>query len=79
MNTDVKEMDPMLQVAIINLIARVGIDATIAIMDGIKNAKTIDDAITALRSVQLKNWDTIKKGNDEAPSLFGGTVHGVVS
>lgn len=79
MNTDIKTMDPILQVAIINLIARVGIDATIAIMDGIKNAKTIDDAIEALQRVQLKSWETIKKGNDENPNLFGSSVHGTIS
>jgi len=40
------------QIALINLVTKVGIDSAIAIMDGIKNAKTIDDAINALKEAQ---------------------------
>lgn len=42
-------MTPELQVALLQLVARVGIDAAVAIMEGIKNATTVDEAIDALK------------------------------
>lgn len=44
-----------------NLIAKVGLDAAISIIGGIKNAKTIDDAIAALKATQAKTWEDFKK------------------
>jgi len=36
----------------LSLVAKVGIPAAISILDGIKNAKTVDEAITALQKAQ---------------------------
>ncbi len=41
-------MNEALQVAIFNMVASIGIDATVAVLKGMKNATTIDDAIAAL-------------------------------
>lgn len=53
-------MNPQLLIAIINLVTKVGIDAAIAIIDGLKNAATIDDAIAALNASKSKTWDDYK-------------------
>jgi hypothetical protein len=50
------------KVALINLVANVGLDAAISIADGIKNAKTIDDAINALKETQKLDWSKFKLG-----------------
>lgn len=50
------------QLALVNLITTVGLDTAIAVLDGIKNAKTADEAIEALRAVQKKTWEDYKKG-----------------
>jgi hypothetical protein len=55
-------MTPALQLAIYQMIASIGIDATVAIMNGIKNATTIDDAIAALQAAQKIGWKEAKEG-----------------
>ena len=47
-------MSETLLIAILNLTAKIGIDGTIAVIQGIKNAKTIDDAIAALEKAKTK-------------------------
>lgn len=49
------------QLAIINLIAEVGLDAAVSIIKGLKSAATIDDAIAALEATQKKTWEDYKK------------------
>lgn len=53
-------MSESMLIAIFNLIAKVGFDAAIAIMDGLKNVKNIDDAITALHLARSKTWEDYK-------------------
>lgn len=48
------------QVALVNLIAKVGLDAAIAIVENINKAATIDDAIAALQETQKKTWEDYK-------------------
>lgn len=55
-------MTPELQVAIFNMVVSIGIDATLAILNGMKNASTIDDAILALQSAQKVGWKEAKAG-----------------
>lgn len=62
-------MSPDLLVAIINLIARVGIDAAIYIMDGLKSANTIDEAIAALNTSRQKTWDDYKREAANPPAV----------
>lgn len=45
----------------LQLVAKVGTNAAISILDGIKNAKTIDDAIAALKESQKVEWSDFKK------------------
>lgn len=54
-------MSEQMIIMIGNLVAKVGLDAAISIIDGIKNAKTIDDAIAALKKTQAVTWDDFKK------------------
>ena len=53
-------MSPELQIAVFNLIAKVGLDSAVAIMQGMKNAATIDDAIKALQDAQTVGWSDAK-------------------
>lgn len=55
-------MSEALQIAIFNLVTRVGIDAAVAILSGMKNASTIDDAIKALQDAQKVGWKEAKAG-----------------
>ena len=57
-----KNDDQLWKVALINLVANVGLDAAISIADGIKNAKTIDDAIESLKATQQIDWAKFKAG-----------------
>jgi len=43
-------MSEALLVAILNAVGPVGVETTVAILKGMKNANTIDDAIAALES-----------------------------
>ena len=47
-------MSDALIIALINLIATVGLDAAISIINGLKSAATLDDAIQALKDTQAK-------------------------
>lgn len=49
-------MNPDLIIAIINLVTKVGFDAAIAVIDGLKNAATLEDAIAALQASKNKTW-----------------------
>lgn len=62
-------MNPAILVALINLIGKVGIDAAIYILDGLKNAKTIEEAIAALEESKQKTWEDYKReaANPVAP------------
>jgi len=51
------------QIALISLIAKVGLDAAIAIANNITSSATYDDAIAALKKTQEKTWQMYK---DEA-------------
>ena len=53
-------MSPELQIAVFNMIAKVGLDSAVAIMQGMKNAATIDDAIKALQDAQKVGWSDAK-------------------
>ena len=53
-------MSPELQIAVFNMIAKVGLDSAVAIMQGMKNATTIDDAIKALQDAQKIGWSDAK-------------------
>jgi hypothetical protein len=53
-------MSPELQIAVFNLIAKVGLDSAVAIMQGMKNAATIDDAIKACQDAQKAGWSDAK-------------------
>lgn len=48
------------QLAIIQLVATVGLDAAASILKGMKNASTIDDAIKALEDAQKITWAQAK-------------------
>ena len=48
------------KLALINLIARLGLDATITVWKNVKSAATIDDAIAALEKSASKNWSDFK-------------------
>jgi hypothetical protein len=54
-------MNPSLQIAIFNMVANVGIEATVAILNGMKNASSIEDAIKALQAAQLIKWSDFKE------------------
>jgi hypothetical protein len=53
-------MSEALQLALINLIVRVGLEKAIEIFSGINKATTIDEAIAALRETQKKTWADYK-------------------
>lgn len=53
-------MTPELQIAVFNLIAKVGLDTAVIIMQNVKNAATIDDAIKALQDAQKYTWADAK-------------------
>jgi len=51
-----------LLVAVLNAVGPVGIETTVAILKGMKNAKSIDDAITALEAtIKLRAVDFEEK------------------
>lgn len=54
--------DELWKLALINLIAKVGLDMAIAIMTNINKATTIDEAIAALQETQQKTWADFKAG-----------------
>lgn len=54
-------MNNEMQMLIISLVAKVGIQAAIDILEKIGKAATIDDAIIALKSSAAKSWDDYKK------------------
>lgn len=54
-------MTPDLIAALISLVAKVGFQAAISLMENLKSAKTIDDAIVALKTSSAKSWDDYKK------------------
>lgn len=56
-------MSEALQLAIIRLIAKVGIDAALAIVEGLKSSATLEDAIAALKAAKDK---TAQQYLDEA-------------
>jgi hypothetical protein len=62
MNRQLQEENQLWKVALINLVANLGLDAAISIADGIKNAKSIDDAIEALKATQQLDWQKFKAG-----------------
>lgn len=47
-------MNNPMQLALIQLIAKVGLDAGIAIIEGLQKSATLTDAIAALRAAQAK-------------------------
>lgn len=49
------------QFLILQLVAKVGTNAAISILEGMKNAKTIDDAINALRESQKLTYTDFKE------------------
>lgn len=51
-----------MKLALINLIAKVGLDLAIEIMKNINKATTIDEAIAALQETQQKTWADFKAG-----------------
>lgn len=63
-------MSDQLILGIINLVAKVGIDAAISVLNGIARAKTVDEAIIALEESSKKTWADYKKeaGVVEAPA-----------
>jgi hypothetical protein len=48
------------KLALINLIARLGIDTAVVVWKNIHSAATIDDAIAALEKSMSKNWTDFK-------------------
>lgn len=61
-------MNPSLLIAIINLVSKVGLDAAAYILDGLKNAKTIDEAIAALEASKNKSWaDYVAEAKSNLP------------
>lgn len=53
-------MTPELWAALIQFAIKNGIVAAISIAEGIKSAKTIDDAIAALHDSKSKTWEDFK-------------------
>lgn len=45
----------------LSLVAKVGVNAAVTILDGIKNAKSIDDAIVALQNAQKLTVEDFKR------------------
>lgn len=54
-------MNEQMQAAIIALVAKVGLNVAIAILENISKATTIDEAIAALKASAAKTWDDYKK------------------
>lgn len=52
-------MNP-LQIALMNLIAKVGLDTAILIAESLSKAETLDDAIAALKTSAQKTWKDYK-------------------
>lgn len=48
-------------IAIINLVAKVGLDTAVYVLNGLKSATTIDEAIAALEASKGKTWEDYKK------------------
>ncbi len=59
-------MTPELWLALIQWGTKFGLDSALAILNGIKGGKTIDDAINALELAKLK---TAQQYLDEAPPV----------
>lgn len=59
-------MTEALWLALIQFGIKFGLDAALAIMDGVKNAKNIDDAIVALKTASEK---TAEQYLDEAKKI----------
>lgn len=53
-------MNQQIQAAIIALVAKVGLNLAINILEGLGKATTIDEAIGALRKSSEKTWDDYK-------------------
>lgn len=64
-------MSETLAIALINLVAKVGLDAAIAITEGLKKSATLDDAIAALRAAKTK---TAQDYLDEASRAVAAPV-----
>ncbi len=56
-------MTPALWIAVLEFATKFGMDAAIAILNGIKGGTTVDDAIAALEAAKLK---TAQQYLDEA-------------
>lgn len=54
-------MSEVVIIAIINLIAKVGLDTAVYVLNGLKSATTIDEAIAALEASKGKTWEDYKK------------------
>lgn len=54
-------MNEALTIAVINLIAKVGIDAAEVILTNMAKAATIDDAIKALQEAKKITWSQLKQ------------------
>lgn len=54
-------MSEALIIAIINLVAKVGLDASVYVLKGLNKSTTIDEAIAALEDSAKKTWEDYKK------------------
>lgn len=50
-----------MQLMIIGMIAKVGLESAIIILKNISKVVTVDDAITALKVAQSQTWEDFKK------------------
>jgi hypothetical protein len=53
-------MSPELQIAVFNMIAKVGLESAVIIMQGMQNAATLDAAIKACQDAQKVGWSDAK-------------------
>lgn len=61
-------MTPDLWIALVQFATKFGLDSALAIINGIKGGKTIDDAITALELAKLKTaQDYLKEATASSP------------
>lgn len=71
MNATDQTNTPEMQAAIINLIAKVGLDAALAIMKAIASAPTLSDAVSALEGVKTAEQyvaeDALRRGIPALP------------
>lgn len=54
-------MSEALKIAMMNLIARVGLDLAIDLLSGLNKSATIEEAIAALQKSQQKTWADYKR------------------